>query len=165
MILSLCRLDSSEPVHCCRRSDVYPQSGFSSTCQLSLSSVRWGCGRFTVSWIVRTDQNRTLKILCFYSHINNSSGGITILTLIFVWWLNTIDLDHSYPLQSLIYLVYHPQHLEEQRTHAAHLWLLLDEDLEVLIDDGDSQQDTSSRPETHITNQKSSLARDLLEIC
>ena len=25
MILSLCRLDSPEPVHCCRRSEVYPR--------------------------------------------------------------------------------------------------------------------------------------------
>lgn len=34
--------------------------------------------------------------------------------------------------------------LEEQCTHAAHLGLLLDEDLEVLVDDGDGEQDTSA---------------------
>ena len=35
--------------------------------------------------------------------------------------------------------------LEEEGAHGAHLWLLLDEDLEVLVDDGDGQQNTSSR--------------------
>lgn len=35
--------------------------------------------------------------------------------------------------------------LEEQCTHAAHLGLLLDEDLEVLVDDGDGQQDARAR--------------------
>lgn len=35
--------------------------------------------------------------------------------------------------------------LEEEGSHAAHLTLLLDEDLEVLVDDGDCQQDPSSR--------------------
>lgn len=35
--------------------------------------------------------------------------------------------------------------LEQQRAHAAHLRLLLDEDLEVLVDDGDGEQDTRAR--------------------
>jgi hypothetical protein len=36
-------------------------------------------------------------------------------------------------------------YLEEQDSQAAHLGLLLDEDLEVLVDDGNSQQDTGAR--------------------
>lgn len=32
--------------------------------------------------------------------------------------------------------------LEQKRAHAAHLRLFLDEDLKVLVDDGDGQQDT-----------------------
>lgn len=35
---------------------------------------------------------------------------------------------------------------EEKSSHAANLTLLLDKDLEVLVDDGDGQQDPSSRP-------------------
>lgn len=35
---------------------------------------------------------------------------------------------------------------EEKGSHAAHLTLLLDEDLKVLVDDGDCQQDSGSRP-------------------
>jgi hypothetical protein len=38
-------------------------------------------------------------------------------------------------------------YLEEQGSHAAHLGLLLDEDLEILVDDGHSQQDTGARSE------------------
>lgn len=34
--------------------------------------------------------------------------------------------------------------LKEQCTHAAHLSLLLDEDLEVLVYDGDGEEDTST---------------------
>ena len=34
--------------------------------------------------------------------------------------------------------------LEQQRPHAAHLALLLDEDLEVLVDDGDGQEDAGA---------------------
>jgi len=37
--------------------------------------------------------------------------------------------------------------LEEKGSHAAHLRLLLDEDLEVLVDDGHSQQDSGARPD------------------
>ena len=36
------------------------------------------------------------------------------------------------------------QNLEEECPHAAHLGLLLDEDLKVLVDDGHSQQDSGS---------------------
>jgi len=44
--------------------------------------------------------------------------------------------------------------LEEQRAHAAHFTLLLDEDLEVLIDDGDGEQDSRARPDgTHEVSQ------------
>ena len=35
--------------------------------------------------------------------------------------------------------------LEEQGAHTAHLTLLLDEDLEVLVDDCDGQKDSSAR--------------------
>lgn len=35
--------------------------------------------------------------------------------------------------------------LEEQRSHAAHFALLLDEDLKVLVDDGHSQEDSRTR--------------------
>lgn len=35
--------------------------------------------------------------------------------------------------------------LEEQRSHAAHLALLLHKDLKVLVDDGDGQQDPRPR--------------------
>ena len=34
--------------------------------------------------------------------------------------------------------------LEEQGPHAAHLALLLDKDLKVLVDDGDGQEDTGA---------------------
>jgi len=37
--------------------------------------------------------------------------------------------------------------LEEQRAHASHLALLFDEYLEVLIDDGDGEEDSSSGPD------------------
>ena len=36
------------------------------------------------------------------------------------------------------------QNLKEECPHAAHLGLLLDEDLKVLVDDGHSQQDSGS---------------------
>jgi hypothetical protein len=36
---------------------------------------------------------------------------------------------------------------EQKGSHAAHLALLLDEDLKVLVDDGDCKQDPSSRPD------------------
>lgn len=35
---------------------------------------------------------------------------------------------------------------EEKGSHAAHLTLLLDKDLKVLVDDGDREQDPGSRP-------------------
>ena len=37
--------------------------------------------------------------------------------------------------------------LEEQRAHSSHLTLLFDEYLEVLIDDGDGEEDSRSRPD------------------
>lgn len=37
--------------------------------------------------------------------------------------------------------------LEEQRAHAAHLALFLDEDLEVLVDDGDGEENSGSGPD------------------
>jgi len=44
--------------------------------------------------------------------------------------------------------------LEEQRAHAAHFTLLLDEYLEVLIDDGDGEEDARARPDgTHEVSQ------------
>ena len=38
--------------------------------------------------------------------------------------------------------------LEEQRAHSAHLTLLLDKYLEVLIDDGDGEENSRSRPDS-----------------
>ena len=52
--------------------------------------------------------------------------------------MNTRALDHRD-------LIFKSLYLEEQGSHAAHLGLLLDEDLEVLVDDGHSQQDTGAR--------------------
>lgn len=37
---------------------------------------------------------------------------------------------------------------EEKGSHAAHLALLFDEDLKVLVDDGDRQQDPGARPDS-----------------
>ena len=44
--------------------------------------------------------------------------------------------------------------LEEQRAHASHLALFFDEYLEVLIDDGDGEEDSGSGPDdTHEVGQ------------
>ena len=51
------------------------------------------------------------------------------------------------PLEMVSWAVHalHLDSLEEEGAHAAHLALLLHEDFEVLVDDGHSQQDSSSR--------------------
>ena len=40
--------------------------------------------------------------------------------------------------------------LEQESSHTTHLWLLLDKDLEVLIDDRNRQQNTGARSEKNI---------------
>ena len=88
-------------------------------------------------------------MLYFLLQLNNSSVGIIYIIHNIILWLLVLDL--KIPADTRVYhnrVTDMSTHcLEEQGTHAAHLRLLLYEYLEILVDDGDSQQNTSPRPE------------------